>query len=117
MKARTAKNGTCLLAVWLTFFSSITIADLDQEQGALLRAIQGLQSLRYEILQEQARFDSMPRPTSQDELKVWKAIEQDMTMTLAEIDQSLSDYQRQYSELTDSAKAPPAAKMPPLLPD
>jgi hypothetical protein len=40
-----------------------------------------------------------------------------MTMTLAEIDQSLSDYQRQYSELTDSAKAPPAAKMPPLLPD
>jgi hypothetical protein len=117
MKARTAKKGTCLLAVWLTFFSSITIADLDQEQIALLRAIQGLQSLRYEILQEQVRFDSMPQPTSQDELKVWKAIEQDMTMTLAEIDQSLADYQRQYSEMTDSAKAPPAAKMPSLLPD
>jgi hypothetical protein len=80
-------------------------------------AIQGLQSLRYEILQEQARFDSTPRPTSQDELKVWKAIEQDMTMTLTEIDQSLADYQRQHSEMTDSAKAPPASKMPPLLPD
>jgi hypothetical protein len=117
MKASVAKSGTCLFAFLLTFFSSITLADLDQEQAALLRAIQGLQSLRYEILQEQVRFDSTPRPTSQDELKVWEAIEQDITMTLAEIDQSLSDYQRQYSELTDSAKAPPAAKMPPLLPD
>ena len=117
MKVSVAKHGTCLFAIWLTFFSSISIADWDQEQDALLRAIQGLQSLRYEILQEQVRFDSTPRPTSQDELKVWKAIEQDMTMTLAEIDQSLADYQRQYSEMTDSAKAPPASKMPSLLPD
>ena len=93
-------------------------AQADESEGqALLRVIQGLESLRYEILQEQKRFRATPVPTDMNERELWQAISEDMTLTLAQIDAAIKEHRQRLLEITGPVESPPASAMPPLLPE
>ena len=93
-------------------------AQADESEGqALLRVIQGLESLRYEILQEQKRFRVTPVPTDMNERELWQAISEDMTLTLAQIDAAINDRRQRLLEITGPVESPPPSAMPPLLPE
>ena len=93
-------------------------AQADESEGqSLLRVIQGLESLRYEILQEQKRFQATPVPTDMSERELWQAISEDMTLTLAQIDAAINEHRRQLLEITGPVESPPPSAMPPLLPE
>jgi|TARA_B100000315_G_scaffold1855_1_gene1673 hypothetical protein len=87
------------------------------ESESLLRVIQGLESLRYEILQEQKRFQATPIPTEAEELELWQAISEDITLTLAQIDAAITEHRQRFLEISGPVEAPPPAAMPPLLPE
>ena len=90
----------------------------DESEGqALLRVIQGLESLRYEILQEQKRFRATPVPTDMNERELWQAISEDMTLTLAQIDAAINEHRQRLLEITGPVESPPPSAMPPLLPE
>ena len=90
----------------------------DESEGqALLRVIQGLESLRYEILQEQKRFRATPVPTDMNERELWQAISEDMTLTLEQIDAAINEHRRRLLEITGPVESPPPSAMPPLLPE
>ena len=91
-------------------------ADGDESQS-LLRVIQGLESLRYEILQEQKRFRATPAPTDVNERELWQAISEDMTLTLAQIDAAVNEHRQRLFEITGPVESPPPSAMPPLLPE
>ena len=91
-------------------------ADWDESQS-LLRVIQGLESLRYEILQEQKRFRATPVPTDVNERELWQAISEDMTLTLAQIDAAINEHGQRLLEITGPVESPPPSAMPPLLPE
>ena len=91
-------------------------ADGDESQS-LLRVIQGLESLRYEILQEQKRFRATPAPTDVNERELWQAISEDMTLTLAQIDAAINEHRQRLFEITGPVESPPPSAMPPLLPE
>ena len=94
------------------------VAQADESEGqSLLRVIQGLESLRYEILQEQKRFRATPVPTDMNERELWQAISEDMTLTLAQIDAAINEHRQQLLEITGPVEAPPPSAMPPLLPE
>ena len=93
-------------------------AQADESEGqALLRVIQGLESLRYEILQEQKRFQATPVPTDMSERELWQAISEDMTLTLAQIDAAINEHRQRLLEITGPVESPPPSAMPPLLPE
>ena len=93
-------------------------AQADEREGqALLRVIQGLESLRYEILQEQKRFRATPVPTDMNERELWQAISEDMTLTLAQIDAAIKEHRQRLLEITGPVESPPPSAMPPLLPE
>jgi len=93
-------------------------AQADEGEGqSLLRVIQGLESLRYEILQEQKRFRAAPVPTDMSERELWQAISEDMTLTLAQIDAAINEHRQQLLEITGPVESPPPSAMPPLLPE
>ena len=93
-------------------------AQADESEGqSLLRVIQGLESLRYEILQEQKRFRATPVPTDRNERELWQAISEDMTLTLAQIDAAINEHRQQLLEITGPVESPPPSAMPPLLPE
>ena len=91
-------------------------ADGDESQS-LLRVIQGLESLRYEILQEQKRFRATPVPTDVNERELWQAISEDMTLTLAQIETAINEHRQRLLEITGPVESPPPSAMPPLLPE
>ena len=91
-------------------------ADGDESQS-LLRVIQGLESLRYEILQEQKRFRATPVPTDVNERELWQAISEDMTLTLAQIDAAINEHRQRLLEIAGPVESPPPSAMPPLLPE
>ena len=94
------------------------VAQADESEGqSLLRVIQGLESLRYEILQEQKRFRATPVPTDMSERELWQAISEDMTLTLAQIDAAINEHRQQLLEITGPIESPPPSAMPPLLPE
>jgi len=94
------------------------VAQADEGEGqSLLRVIQGLESLRYEILQEQKRFRATPVPTDMNERELWQAISEDMTLTLAQIDAAINEHRQQLLEITGPVESPPPSAMPPLLPE
>lgn len=94
------------------------VAQADESEGqSLLRVIQGLESLRYEILQEQKRFRATPVPTDMNERELWQAISEDMTLTLAQIDAAINEHRQQLLEITGPIESPPPSAMPPLLPE
>ena len=93
-------------------------AQADESEGqSLLRVIQGLESLRYEILQEQKRFRATPVPTDMSQRELWQAISEDMTLTLAQIDAAINEHRQQLLEITGPVESPPPSAMPPLLPE
>ena len=93
-------------------------AQADESEGqSLLRVIQGLESLRYEILQEQKRFLATPVPTDMNERELWQAISEDMTLTLAQIDAAIKEHRQRLLEITGPVESPPPSAMPPLLPE
>ena len=93
-------------------------AQADESEGqSLLRVIQGLESLRYEILQEQKRFRATPVPTDMSERELWQAISEDMTLTLAQIDAAINEHSQRLLEITGPVESPPPSAMPPLLPE
>ena len=87
------------------------------ESESLLRVIQGLESLRYEILQEQKRFQATPMPAGVEELELWRAISEDITLTLAQIDTAITEHRQRFLEIKGPVDAPPPSAMPPLLPE
>ena len=94
------------------------VAQEDESEGqSLLRVIQGLESLRYEILQEQKRFRATPVPTDMNERELWQAISEDMTLTLAQIDAAIKEHRQRLLEITGPVESPPPSAMPPLLPE
>ena len=94
------------------------VAQADESEGqSLLRVIQGLESLRYEILQEQKRFRATPVPTDMNERELWQAISEDMTLTLAQIDAAIKEHRQRLLEITGPVESPPPSAMPPLLPE
>ncbi len=104
------------LVLSMIFFTFAAFAQLTDEETALLRSIQTLESLRYEILLEQARYENSPTPTDEATLKTWRGIGEDMAATLAEIDLALKDYRQQYLELGGQPQIPRPEDMPALLP-
>ena len=93
-------------------------AQADESEGqALLRVIQGLESLRYEILQEQKHLRATPMPTDMNERELWQAISEDMTLTLAQIDAAIKEHRQRLLEITGPVESPPPSAMPPLLPE
>lgn len=91
-------------------------ADGDESQS-LLRVIQGLESLRYEMLQEQKRFRATPVPTDVNGRELWQAISEDMTLTLAQIETAINEHRQRLLEITGPVESPPPSAMPPLLPE
>ena len=94
------------------------VTQADESEGqSLLRVIQGLESLRYEILQEQKRFRATPVPTDMNERELWQAISEDMTLTLAQIDAAINEHRQRLLEITGPVESPPPSAMPPLFPE
>ena len=108
-----------VIAVLLAAALAISYAaQADESEGqSLLRVIQGLESLRYEILQEQKRFRATPVPTDMSERELWQAISEDMTLTLAQIDAAINEHRQRLLEITGPVEPPPPSAMPPLLPE
>ena len=100
-----------------TFAAPLVIQADGDESQSLLRVIQGLESLRYEILQEQKRFRATPAPTDVNERELWQAISEDMTLTLAQIDAAINEHRQRLFEITGPVESPPPSAMPPLLPE
>ena len=100
-----------------TFAAPLVIQADGDESQSLLRVIQGLESLRYEILQEQKRFRATPAPADVNERELWQAISEDMTLTLAQIDAAINEHRQRLLEITGPVESPPPSAMPPLLPE
>ena len=100
-----------------TFAAPLLIQADGEESQSLLRVIQCLESLRYEILQEQKRFRATPAPTDVNERELWQAISEDMTLTLAQIDAAINEHRQRLFEITGPVESPPPSAMPPLLPE
>ncbi len=104
------------LVLSMSFSAFAAFGQQTDEETALLRSIQTLESLRYEIIKEQARYENSPTPTDEATLKTWRGIGEDMAATLAEIDLALKDYRQQYLELGGQPQIPRPEDMPALLP-
>jgi hypothetical protein len=107
-----------ILVATLAIFSPLSVAQQSQDVAVMLHTIQGLENLRYEILYERDRFNASPAPVGEAALETWRAVAEDIKLTLAEIEVALADLRQRYRDSGGAAvKAPPASEMPPLLPE
>ena len=107
-----------ILLATLVSFAPLSVAQQSQDVAMLLHTIQGLESLRYDILYERDRFNASPAPVGEAALETWRAVAEDIKLTLAEIEVALADLRQRYRDSGGAAvKAPPASEMPPLLPE
>lgn len=104
------------LVLYMSFFGFAAFGQQIDEETALLRSIQTLESLRYEITQEQNRYENSQPPTDEATLKTWRGIGEDMAATLEEIDLALRIHRQQYLELSGQPQIPRPEDMPALLP-
>ena len=107
-----------ILVATLVVFAPLSVAQQSQDVAVMLHTIQGLESLRYEILYERDRFNASPAPVGEAALQTWRAVAEDIKITLAEIETALADVRQRYRD-NDGAfvRAPPPSEMPPLLPE
>ena len=107
-----------ILVATLVVFAPLSVAQQSQDVAVMLHTIQGLENLRYEILYERDRFNASPAPVGEAALETWRAVAEDIKLTLAEIEVALADLRQRYRDSGGAAvKAPPASEMPPLLPE
>ena len=107
-----------ILLATLVSFAPLSVAQQSQDVAMLLHTIQGLESLRYDILYERDRFNASPAPVGEAALETWRAVAEDIKLTLAEIETALADLRQRYLDSGGIfARAPPASEMPPLLPE
>jgi predicted alpha/beta-hydrolase family hydrolase len=117
-----ALAGRCVpasvLLATLVVFAPLSAAQQTQDVAVMLHTIQGLESLRYEILYERDRFNASPAPVGEAALQTWRAVAEDIKATLTEIEAALADVRQRYRDSGGAfARAPPASDMPPLLPE
>ena len=110
---------TCVVVLAL---GSVPARAQQPEQTAdLLRSIRALVDLRSEILVEFERLKRAPAPTTKEEAEMLRLVEEDITLTLAEIEGALEDFKRRYRNSEQAAASTPAASANaaqlPVLPD
>ena len=107
-----------VLLATLAAFAPLSTAQQSQDVAVMLHTIQGLENLRYEILYERDRFNASPVPVGEAALQNWRAVAEDIKLTLAEIEAALTDLRQRYHDGDGTfVRAPPASEMPPLLPE
>jgi hypothetical protein len=107
-----------VLLATLVVFAPLSAAQQTQDVALMLHTIQGLENLRYEILYERDRFNTSPAPVGEAALQTWRAVAEDIKVTLAEIEAALAEFRQRYRDSGGTfVKAPPASEMPPLLPE
>lgn len=107
-----------VLLATLVVFAPLSVAQQSQDVTVMLHTIQSLESLRYEILYERDRFNASPAPVGEAALETWRAVAEDIKLTLAEIETALADLRQRYRDSGGTfVRAPPASEMPPLLPE
>ena len=117
-----ALAGRCVsrsvLLATLVVFAPLSVAQQSQDVAVMLHTIQGLENLRYEILYERDRFNASPAPIGEAALETWRAVAEDIKITIAEIEAALTDLRQRYRDSGGTfVSAPPASEMPPLLPE
>ncbi len=110
---------TCVVVLAL---GSVPARAQQPEQTAdLLRSIRALVDLRSEILVEFERLKRAPAPTTKEEAEMLRLVEEDITLTLAEIEGALEDFKRRYRNSEQAAASTPSASANaaqlPVLPD
>ncbi len=110
---------TCVVVLAL---GSVPARAQQPEQTAdLLRSIRALVDLRSEILVEFERLKRAPAPTTKEEAEMLRLVEEDITLTLAEIEGALEDFKRRYRNSEQAAATTPSASANaaqlPVLPD
>jgi hypothetical protein len=110
---------TCVVVLAL---GSVPARAQQPEQTAdLLRSIRALVDLRSEILVEFERLKRAPAPTTKEEAEMLRLVEEDITLTLAEIEGALKDFKRRYRNSEQAAASTPSASANaaqlPVLPD
>ncbi|MBR03467.1 MAG: hypothetical protein CL394_09115 [Acidiferrobacteraceae bacterium] len=110
---------TCVVVLAL---GSVPARSQQPEQTAdLLRSIRALVDLRSEILVEFERLKRAPAPTTKEEAEMLRLVEEDITLTLAEIEGALEDFKRRYRNSEQAAATTPSASANaaqlPVLPD
>jgi hypothetical protein len=110
---------TCVVVLAL---GSVPARSQQPEQTAdLLRSIRALVDLRSEILVEFERLKRAPAPTTKEEAEMLRLVEEDITLTLAEIEGALKDFKRRYRNSEQAAASTPSASANaaqlPVLPD
>ena len=110
---------TCVVVLAL---GSVPARAKQPEQTAdLLRSIRALVDLRSEILVEFERLKRAPAPTTKEEAEMLRLVEEDITLTLAEIEGALKDFKRRYRNSEQAAASTPSASANaaqlPVLPD
>ena len=98
---------TCVVVLAL---GSVPARAQQPEQTAdLLRSIRALVDLRSEILVEFERLKRAPAPTTKEEAEMLRLVEEDITLTLAEIEGALEDFKRRYRNSEQAAASTPSA--------
>ena len=98
---------TCVAGLAL---GSVPARSQQPEQTAdLLRSIRALVDLRSEILVEFERLKRAPAPATKEEAEMLRLVEEDITLTLAEIEGALEDFRRRYRNSEQAAASTPSA--------
>ncbi|HCY13592.1 MAG TPA: hypothetical protein DG414_07115 [Gammaproteobacteria bacterium] len=98
---------TCVAGLAL---GSVPARSQQPEQTAdLLRSIRALVDLRSEILVEFERLKRAPAPATKEEAEMLRLVEEDITLTLAEIAGALEDFKRRYRNSEQAAATTPPA--------
>ncbi|MDP7192105.1 MAG: hypothetical protein QF734_02305 [Arenicellales bacterium] len=110
---------TCVVVLALGFAPAR--AQQPEQTADLLRSIRALVDLRSEILVEFERLKRAPAPTTKEEAEMLRLVEEDITLTLAEIEGALKDFKRRYRNSEQAAASTPSASANaaqlPVLPD
>ncbi|MDP7490181.1 MAG: hypothetical protein QGG10_06670 [Arenicellales bacterium] len=110
---------TCVVVLALGFAPAR--AQQPEQTADLLRSIRALVDLRSEILVEFERLKRAPAPTTKEEAEMLRLVEEDITLTLAEIEGALEDFKRRYRNSEQAAASTPSASANaaqlPVLPD
>ena len=110
---------TCVVVLALGFAPAR--AQQPEQTADLLRSIRALVDLRSEILVEFERLKRAPAPTTKEEAEMLRLVEEDITLTLAEIEGALEDFKRRYRNSEQAAATTPSASANaaqlPVLPD
>ncbi len=110
---------TCVVVLALGFAPAR--AQQPEQTADLLRSIRALVDLRSEILVEFERLKRAPAPATKEEAEMLRLVEEDITLTLAEIEGALEDFRRRYRNSEQAAATTPSASANaaqlPVLPD